>query len=172
MKNPKRPCAVCRVWYIPEPRTRHCQKTCGKESCRREWTRRQQSRWRSKNPDYWSEHRLRVRATQVEGNGGGVMVRPPPKVIEKVPWDVAEAEFGVTGTLFVAFVMRLLLRSAQTALTVQPADNTKELTRVSITEAQTAINPRPPEDSEESTRVSLDEAQTAMASSIAIHDTS
>jgi hypothetical protein len=100
------------------------------------------------------------------------MVRPPPEVVKKVPWDVAEAEFGVTGTLFVAFVMRLLLRDAQTALTVQPADNKRELMRVSPDEAQTAIEAQPPEDNDELARVSLDEAQTAIASSSGIHDTS
>ena len=49
----RRRCPLCRCWFVPHPRLRQRQKTCGRTSCRREQKRRSNQRWRSKHPDYF-----------------------------------------------------------------------------------------------------------------------
>lgn len=54
----KRPCAICRKWFIPNPRVGKRQKTCGSEECKHAQGLKNQAKWRSDNPTYWSEKRL------------------------------------------------------------------------------------------------------------------
>ena len=49
----KRPCSICRKWFLPDARQKGRQKTCGRPSCRRELHRRQCSKWNKRNPDYF-----------------------------------------------------------------------------------------------------------------------
>ena len=52
-KTRKRPCAICRRWFTPDPRQVGRQKTCGKSDCRRELHRRQCEKWNHKNKSYY-----------------------------------------------------------------------------------------------------------------------
>ena len=57
----KRPCRVCRKWFLAHPRAGSRQKVCSSESCQRERHRRNCEDWRARHPDYDREARLRVR---------------------------------------------------------------------------------------------------------------
>ena len=48
----KRPCAICRRWFFPDPRQIGRQRTCS-EQCQRELHRRQCQRWNQKNKAYF-----------------------------------------------------------------------------------------------------------------------
>lgn len=126
MKTPKRPCAVCRRWYLPDPRTRHRQKTCGSDKCRVEWRRRTQARWRTRNPDYAAERRLQLQVEKAEKSKRDVSVRAPPKGMEVVPWEEGQKALGVSGVLFIAFLMRLLLRGVKDERRKQPSGNKEQ----------------------------------------------
>ncbi|CAB1080711.1 hypothetical protein D1AOALGA4SA_8389 [Olavius algarvensis Delta 1 endosymbiont] len=52
-KTRKRPCAICRRWFIPNARQIGRQKTCGKPACQREQHRRQCQQWNRKNKRYF-----------------------------------------------------------------------------------------------------------------------
>ena len=65
--NPRRRrCASCQKLFLPEPRSRHCQRFCSQPACRKASKSASQAHWRSKpeNRDYWRgpEHVERVRA--------------------------------------------------------------------------------------------------------------
>ncbi len=47
----KRPCRVCKRWFIPHPRLKDRQKTCGDSQCQREWHRRKCEQWNHNNVD-------------------------------------------------------------------------------------------------------------------------
>ena len=50
---PKRKrCPCCRRLFLPDPRVKERQITCGRRECRREQKRRSNERWRSQFPDY------------------------------------------------------------------------------------------------------------------------
>ena len=46
-------CPFCRCLFIPNPRIKDRQKTCGRLACRRKRKRRMDERWRRQHPDYF-----------------------------------------------------------------------------------------------------------------------
>ena len=54
----KRPCRVCKRWFIPHPRLKDRQKTCGDQQCQREWHRRKCEQWNHSNVDYFKDNYL------------------------------------------------------------------------------------------------------------------
>jgi hypothetical protein len=49
----QRRCPVCRRLFIPDPRVKGRQKTCGRQECRREQKQRFDEQWRSENREYF-----------------------------------------------------------------------------------------------------------------------
>ena len=54
----KRPCRICKRWFIPHPRQKDRQKTCGNPVCQREWHRRKCEQWNYNNADYFKDNYL------------------------------------------------------------------------------------------------------------------
>jgi hypothetical protein len=57
----KRPCRICRKWFLPHPRGGDRQHACSQPSCQGERHRRACAAWRRLHPDYDREDRLRRR---------------------------------------------------------------------------------------------------------------
>ena len=49
----RRRCPFCHRLFIPNPRVKERQNTCGRQDCRREQKRQLDERWRSQNQDYF-----------------------------------------------------------------------------------------------------------------------
>lgn len=73
----KRPCRICRKWFMPDPRQIGRQKTCNDPECRKESHRRQCSRWNRKNRDYFKANYLSEKLSRIKD--------PPPEPLEKAP---------------------------------------------------------------------------------------
>ena len=59
-----KPCEVCGKSFAPDARTRELQKVCGKRACRRERKRLADARWRTANPGYRDQNKMRQWAGQ------------------------------------------------------------------------------------------------------------
>ncbi|NOX26261.1 MAG: hypothetical protein GXP59_09170, partial [Deltaproteobacteria bacterium] len=57
----KRPCRICRKWFIPNPRLGERQMTCGAAECQKQWHKRKCADWNRKNCVYFRENYLRKR---------------------------------------------------------------------------------------------------------------
>jgi hypothetical protein len=106
---PKRPCCVCRRWFRPDPRVGSRQRACGQPDCQAARRVQTQKSWRDRNPDYFIARRIQERSKQD---------RPPeplrlPPPLSRLPWDIAQDEFGVQGTDFIGTLGTVLLRAAQ-----------------------------------------------------------
>jgi len=66
----KRPCRICRRWFLPNPRLKSRQRTCGDARCQTEWHRRKCAEWNRKNPDYFRANYLQKKL-EVAGQGAG-----------------------------------------------------------------------------------------------------
>jgi hypothetical protein len=137
----KKPCSVCRRWFEPAARGRHCQRTCGRPECRVEQRRRTQQRYRRRNPDYWSERRLRAQARRMEASGKPP--RPATVVCARLPWDWAQDAFRIQGAVFVALFVRLLIRVEQDALRVQHLEFAGRLSALRMGAGQDATDEAP-----------------------------
>jgi hypothetical protein len=136
----KRPCSVCRRWFLPDPRVAHCQKTCG-SACRKALAAKRDAKWRAKNPDY-EEHRRLVAALDVAG-AAGIEIEPATSPLAKVPWRAVQVALGGKTAVVLAFALRLHAARCQVAF----EGKTRILTRVSARLPpvfdQVAIGPTP-----------------------------
>lgn len=77
--------------------------------------------------------------------GGELPVRAPPREMERIPWEVAQDAIGVKGAVFIALIVRMLLKARQDALRVHVAETTGDSERMTTAAAQDAIGPPGPE---------------------------
>lgn len=81
----KRPCRICRRWFLPNPRLKERQMTCSQAECQREWHKKKCAQWNRKNRDYFKANYLQRKidtAAQCRGDPETVM---PAKHLDKVP---------------------------------------------------------------------------------------
>ena len=105
----KRPCSICRRWFRPDPRVGVRQRVCGQPECQATRRKKTQASWRARNPDYFLGRRMQAR---------GVLAQPPeplrlPAPLSRLPWDIAQDEFGVKGADFIGVMGALLVHAAQ-----------------------------------------------------------
>lgn len=106
----KRPCAICRRWFRPDPRARDRQHACGKAECQTRRRQKTQASWRRRNPGYAIAWRIDQRAAQTQ---------PPPEVmrlpapLNQLPWEFAKDQFGSQKADFIGVMGALMVRSAK-----------------------------------------------------------
>src|SRR5216117_2646668 len=114
----KRPCCICRRWFRPDPRIGSRQRACRSPECQAARRVQTQRSWRESRPDYFIAYRMRERGEQD---------RPPeplrlPPTLSRLPWDIAQDEFGVQGADFIGILSTVLLRAAQSQFEGYVAD--------------------------------------------------
>ena len=116
---PKKPCSICHRWFRPDPRVGTRQRACGQAECQVRHRRKMQAAWRARNPDYFVARRMQERSMQDQ---------PPetlrlPAPLSRLPWDVAQSEFGVQGADFLGVMGTVLLHAAQFEFKAYPLDS-------------------------------------------------
>lgn len=85
------------------------QRACAAPACQRERRAQTQAAWRAANPDYFTARRLQARAA-APSRLAPLRVHPP---LDRLPWDLAQDQFGVQGTDFLGVFGQVLVRYAQ-----------------------------------------------------------
>ena len=126
----KRPCCICRHWFVPDRRVGRRQRACSATACQVARRAKTQATWRRRNPDYFIAHRLQRRRVKAEDPKAEVppLVLPPP--LSRLPWDLAQDAFGVVGTDFLGHLGRVLLGAVQDQKAGQVIDSTGETGRL------------------------------------------
>ncbi len=62
----KRPCCICRKWFLPDIRQKDRQKTCGCPKCKAELHRRNCRKWNNRNKEYFANNYLENKIEQLE----------------------------------------------------------------------------------------------------------
>src|SRR5271169_2908727 len=96
----KRPCRICRRWFVPDRRVGRRQRACSAPTCQIGRRARTQASWRRRNPDYFIAHRIQRRHLTAEEAKAPVLPLSLPPPLSQLPWDIAQAAFGVRGTDF------------------------------------------------------------------------
>jgi len=131
----KRPCCVCRRWFRPDNRVGSRQRACSKPACQASRRRKRQAAWRARNPDYFTGRRIQSRMA---------VDSPPeplrlPSPLNRLPWDIAQSEFGVQGADFIGVMGALLLRSTQSQLKPYRIDSKEDPATLPYAVAQSQI---------------------------------
>ena len=123
----KRPCCICRRWFVPDRRVGRRQRACSAAACQTVRRARTQASWRRRNPDYFIAHRIHRRKAEAQAVVLPLVLPPP---LSQLPWDLAQEAFGVAGTDFLGHLGRVLLGAVQDQKAGQVIDSTGEPVRL------------------------------------------
>ena len=123
-----KPCSVCGRWFTPDPRVGQRQRTCGRAGCRRQQKQRSQSSWAARNPDYWTERRLRDQAERLKQPEA--RLRGPPRELRQLPKDFAQDAMTTEAFVILLFLVRMQHRIAQDSMAVYLAGITGQSVKV------------------------------------------
>src|SRR5438128_9168259 len=117
----KRPCCICRRWFRPDPRIGSRQRACRRPECQDARRKRKQKAWRERNPDYFIARRIQDRSRQE---------RTPeplrlPVPLSRLPWDIAQSQFGIEGADVIGIFGAVLLRATQSQFRAYVTDNSR-----------------------------------------------
>lgn len=118
----KRPCRICRRWFVPHPRAGDRQRVCGREKCQRERHRRACQAWREREGDEERRHRLQQRLRANVGDLGSQA--------GTVRWEVVRDAVGLEVAVIFEELQRLLEDAVRDAVSRQVAAITTESDRV------------------------------------------
>ena len=111
----KRPCCICRKWFLPGPQAKERQVTCDNPKCKREWHRRQCAKWNKKNADYFRNNYLQKKleiARQKEQlppdtSKEGRQNRPRPPCFFRLPIDPIEGVIQTELLVIIDYVIKI-----------------------------------------------------------------
>lgn len=110
----KRPCRICRKWFMPHPRAGDRQRVCGADSCQSERHRKACKAWRRREPDYDREDRLRRKLVKEQEAicPGGVLADP----LRRLDWSAARDAVGLEVAVTIEEAARVVQQWARDAV--------------------------------------------------------
>ena len=111
----KRPCRVCKRWFIPHPRLKDRQKTCGDQQCQREWHRRKCEQWNHNNADYFKDNYLDKKLEQTG--------TPRSRLKTGLPLSYVQQLIGTPELIILEYLSQLLLRRCRHLIRPHPLVN-------------------------------------------------
>lgn len=128
----KRPCRICRRWFMPNPRLKDRQMTCGNPCCQKEWHRKKCAEWNKKHSDYFKTNYLdkKLKAATHQDNHPAPQTENKPPVSCKsrlksgLPLNLVQEVIGIQHLIIIEYLAQLLVRRFQEVLRGQVYDNT------------------------------------------------
>ena len=138
----KRPCSICRRWFLPNARVGDRQRACERAECQRERHRRADQRWRLANRDYDRDRRWRetIAAAKAEPGAAPPAANAAPPT-SGLPWDVVQDELGIQSRVILAGVVREMGLFVQDEMRKEVLKIVEGIVRVPGRAAQDEIDP-------------------------------
>lgn len=117
VKPRKRPCSICRKWFLPDVRQKGRQKTCSAK-CRNELHRRQCANWNQKNSAYFKSNYLSKKldkisqplaATSHSNVDKNTILPPPCRVNLNLPRDVICNQVGGKNLIIIEYLIEQII---------------------------------------------------------------
>jgi len=129
----KRPCRICRRWFMPSPRLKDRQKTCGRPQCKREWHRKMCEKWNRENADYFRSNYLQKKLDSATGGDqstttfqpeSNVYVLPKSRFKSGLPQRYVQEVIGIQHFVIIEYFSQLLYQRFQEVIAGQVLKNT------------------------------------------------
>lgn len=119
-RSRKRPCRICRRWFVANPRLGDRQKTCGSAECQRLWHAKKCREWNGRNREYFQAIYLARKLSLLSEQHQAARADPPAVILLPrsrlrlgIPrWEVQEV-IGAQTLVIIEYVSQLLLRRFQ-----------------------------------------------------------
>jgi len=144
-RNKKRPCRICRKWFIPDPRVGNRQKTCGDPECKRQWHVRKCSDWNKKHRTYFQEIYLAAKLQGLDPANSTIAASNSPPLASapacrdpvsgsttfpQLPHSLVQEVIGAQHIVIIDYLARQLLRSVKEVIARQHSGITGESQQV------------------------------------------
>jgi hypothetical protein len=135
----KRPCRICRRWFLPDPRLKGRQMTCGDAHCKRQWHRKKCQEWNLKNKDYFRSNYLHKKLDALSRDEQATQTLPPEsttlvplksRLNSGLPLTYVQEVIGIKHLIIIEYLSQLLVRRFQEALRGQPTVTIGKLSRL------------------------------------------
>lgn len=121
----KRPCRICKRWFMPNPRLKDRQKTCGTSQCKREWHRKMCKKWNRENADYFKANYLQKKLEAATGCGqSSKNIMPQSRFKTGLPQRYVQEVISIQHLVIIEYFSQLLYRRFQEVLARQMLVNT------------------------------------------------
>jgi hypothetical protein len=101
----KRPCSICRKWFLPDVRQKGRQRTCGPD-CQKELHRRQCEEWNRKNKAYPKSNYLAKKIEKAVDQQTHSPTIPLGRQVEPVlPIEIIATEYGIKPAIIVQYLV-------------------------------------------------------------------
>ena len=126
----KRPCKICRRWFLPNVRLKDRQKTCADPGCQKEWHRRQCADWNKRNTKYFKANylakKLKKTAHATSDRRTVKQIIPKSRIKLGLPRDVIQDVINSKTLVIIDYYVEQLVRRYQAAIQVQLTLNTSK----------------------------------------------
>ena len=120
----KRPCMICRKWFLPDLRQIGRQKTCGRAECRKEHHRRQCRQWNRKNRDYFKANYLSAKLAKTRDPPAAAKKRaadlPPSRIKLGLQTDVVVDGIGPLHFVILEYIVAQIMHRVVIKSSMQP----------------------------------------------------
>jgi hypothetical protein len=153
-QSTKRPCRICKKWFLPNPRLGDRQKTCGTTECQQQWHTRKCTEWNRKNRSYFQENYLKRRLESLDAISPEPTpsTSPPPSPMPPLqpippldyPRGVVQEVIGAQQLVIIEFIVRLLKRGVQEVIISQHVKTHREFQGLPSRAISRGDSQRPP----------------------------
>ncbi len=111
----KRPCCICRTWFLPDVRQKGRQKACGID-CQKELHRRQCESWNKKNNSYFKNNYLgkkleKATASKPVQNSSKTLLQSKTKPV--LPMEIITTEYGIKPAIIVRYLVTQIINQTR-----------------------------------------------------------
>ena len=131
-----RPCRICRRWFMPDPRLKGRQMTCGDAACQREWHRRTCKAWNKNNAAYFRANYLQkkldtasesLKVSKSTRSESRFALPTKRSMNVRLPLEVVQEVISIQQVVIIEYFGQLLIRRFQEALRRKPIVNTSKM---------------------------------------------
>jgi hypothetical protein len=111
----KRPCCICRKWFLPDVRQKGRQKTCNPD-CKKELHRRQCKNWNKKNKAYFQNNYLGKKlekAVDQETVSASRKTLLTHKTKPILPIEIITTEYGIKPAIIIQYLTAQIVNQTQ-----------------------------------------------------------
>jgi len=121
----KRPCCICHHWFLPNPKVKKRQVTCGDLQCQKQWHKRQCAKWNRKNADYFRSNYLQNKLDKAKKNNQlppatesdrDNKIRPSPPSFQNLPIQPIKEVVEIELLIVIDYVIKIQIFRFQKAV--------------------------------------------------------
>jgi hypothetical protein len=114
-KSRKRPCKVCRRWFLPDVRHQNRQKTCTRPYCQKQWHNKLCAEWNSRNKAYFKGNYLQMKLGRCEAlcemqTKKTSLKIPPARIHLHLPRDLIQDVIGIEHLVIIEYITEQLVQ--------------------------------------------------------------